>query len=45
MVEAKLFLREGDERRLEAEYEVLAIRKSAIIAIEPLDSVTLVVER
>ena len=45
VVDAKLFVRDGDEKRLEAEYEVLAIRKSAIIAIEPLDCVTQVAER
>jgi len=45
VVEAKLYVRDGDTRRLAAEYEVLAVRKSAVIAIEPLDSVTKVAER
>ena len=45
VVEARLYACEGEERRLAAEYEVLAVRKSAIIAIEPLDTVTQVAER
>jgi hypothetical protein len=45
VIDAKLYVRDGDTRRLAAEYEVLAVRKSAIIAIEPLDLVTKVAER
>lgn len=45
VVEAKVFAHEGPAHRLSAEYDVLAVRKSAIIAIEPLDTITKVAER
>lgn len=45
VVKARLYERKGKTRELTAEFEVLAVRKSAIIAIEPGDTVTAVAER
>ena len=45
MVNAKLYRLDGATRCLAGEYHVLAVRKSAIIAIEPLDTVSQVAER
>ncbi len=45
VVEAKLYNVKGKTRQLAGEFGVLAVRKSAIIALEPGDTVTNVVER
>ena len=45
VVEAKLYHVKGKTRQLAAEFDVLAVRKSAIIALEPRDTVTKVAER
>jgi hypothetical protein len=45
VVEAKLYALKGKRRELTAEFDVLAVAKSAIIALEPHDSVTRVAER
>ncbi len=45
VVEARLYALKGKTRELTAEFDVLAVRKSAIIAIEPGDTVTKVAER
>jgi hypothetical protein len=45
VVEARLYALKGKTRTLTAEFDVLAVRKSAIIAIEPGDTVTKVAER
>ena len=45
VVEAKLYDLKGKARQLTAEFDVLAVRKGAIIALQPHDAVTPVVER
>jgi len=45
VVEAKLYNVKGKTRQLAGEFAVLAVRKSAIVALEPRDTVTNVVER
>ena len=45
VVEAKLYNLGGETRQLAAEFDVLAVRKTAIIAIQPQDTVTNVVPR
>ena len=45
VVEAKLYSTEGGSERMCAEFDVLAVRKSAILAIEPQDVVVLVAPR
>jgi len=45
VVEAKLYNVKGKARQLAGEFAVLAVRKSAIVALEPGDTVTNVVER
>ena len=45
VVEAKLYNVKGKARQLAGEFAVLAVHKSAIVALEPGDTVTNVVER
>jgi hypothetical protein len=45
VVEAKLYTLKGKTRELTAEFDVLAVAKRAIIALEPQDTVTKVAER
>ena len=45
VVEAKLYNLGGEVRQLAAEFDVLAIRKTAIVAIQPQDTVTNVAPR
>jgi len=45
VVEARLFTIERDTERITGQFDVLAIRKSAIVAIRPQDTVTKVAER
>jgi hypothetical protein len=45
VVDARLYTLEGDSERLAGQFDVLAVRKSAVTAIEPQDTVTKVAER
>ncbi len=45
VIGAKLFHGSRTARELAGEYDILAVRKSAIIAIEPLDTICPVAER
>jgi hypothetical protein len=45
VVEARLFAVEGDAERAAGQFDVLAVRKSAVTAIVPQDTVTPVAER